>query len=241
MAPCASGGNLRTAQKGGTGRAAIELAEVLQQKDAISEILRAISNSPSECPVRAGHRCCGGCAAVRRGQRRDLPGGRRRGAACRQARGIPHMAGGALLAHQPCVCGRADHSRRRPRPRARSSSRRGGISARCRVCTAVRTQDHFRHAVAAGREGHRGHPDPPAGGPPADRQPDRAAQDLRRPGSHRDRERAALRGDPGKNPRGGGAGERAGRMERGARNPCGRARISAGAALQAGARAVAGE
>jgi len=34
-------------RKQDTGRAAIELAEALQQKDAISEILRAISNSPS--------------------------------------------------------------------------------------------------------------------------------------------------------------------------------------------------
>ena len=84
----------------------------------------------------------------------------------------------------------------------RSHSRRAGRSGLhlCGSATARRLPHHARRADAA-----RGRPDrrpglDPLGGAAVHRQADRAGHDLRRPGGDRDRERAAVRRNPGEEP-----------------------------------------
>ena len=176
-----------------------ETKEALERQTATAEILRVISTSPTDIqPVldsitESAARLCNAQDAhilQVKGDTLYVTASHAEFRIMSPGESAPIRWGLVVRSRGPCERGRAC-----PRHRVgRGSSR---IPGERLLSAAIRAPDDARVAAAARGGLDRHHPGSPARGPPVHREADRAAQDFRRPGGDRDRERAALQRDQG--------------------------------------------
>ena len=207
------------------GEAEAALAEAQSHDRAASEILQVISASPTDVQpvfdaiIESAARLCAGVIGGALPVRWAAP--RRRG----NPQHRPRRLGGAAPRAPRAADPRQSRGTGRARPRARPSPGRDGrprvpISPGGRGRLAqrrVRPDDARRPSPRRHQRGARR-------GPPLLAAGDRAARDVRRPGRHRDRERAPVRGAGAAQPRNLDRG--AGAADRDRRDPAGDRRVA---------------